>query len=106
MSQPASKSVVTVTIAGEEYTLRADATPDYTRECAEYVDRAVAEIRGQGGLVDAHKAVILSSLSLADQLFQARREAESLRREIASLTTKLASDIDAALASEDLAPRS
>jgi cell division protein ZapA len=106
VSEPGGKSVVTVAIAGEEYTLRADATADYTRECAAYVDRTVSEILGQGTLVEAHKAVILSALSLADQLFQARAELDLLRRELSRLASKLASDIDAAAQSEDLAPRS
>ena len=76
-------------IAGEEYTIRAEATPDYTRECAAFVDTG-AQIERQGALVEGHKAAILAALSLTDQLFQARAETEALRREIARLAEKLA----------------
>jgi cell division protein ZapA len=97
------KTVVTVVIAGDEYTIRSEATPDYTRECAEYVDRTLAQIQRQGTLVEAHKAAILAALSLTDQLFQARAEADALRREIARLASKLAGDIERKMSAEDLA---
>lgn len=97
------RSVVTVHIAGEEYTLRAHASPEYTRECAAYLDRAVSEILGQSMIVEPPKAVLLAALSLADQLFQARAEADALRSEFARLTAELAAQVDAA-AGNDLAP--
>lgn len=100
------KNVVTVEIAGEAYSIRTDATPDYTRECAAFVDRTITEIEGQTALVEAHKAAILAALSLADQLFQARAETASLRDEIARLAGKLAADIETRLAEQGLASRS
>lgn len=100
-----TRTVVTVEIAGEEYTIRTEATPDYTRECAAYVDAAIAQIERQGGLVEVHKAVILAALSLTDQLFQARAEVEELRSEMARLASDLASDIEAHLGPRDLAYR-
>lgn len=104
MSDRSSKTVVTVTIAGEEYTIRADATPDYTRECAEYVDRTISEIERQGGLIEAHKTAILAALALTDQLFQARAEADALRLEVARLAGGLAADVEARMQAADLDP--
>lgn len=98
-----SKTVITVTIAGEEYTIRTEATPEYTRECAAYVDRAIAQIERQGGLVEVQKAAILAALSLTDQLFQARSDVDALRREIARLASTLTSDIESRLTARDLA---
>ncbi|MBI4409594.1 MAG: cell division protein ZapA [Gemmatimonadetes bacterium] len=103
MSETQPKSVVTVTIAGDEYTIRAEATPEYTRECATLVDRTISEILKQGSLVEAHKVAILAALSLSDQLLQARSESEALRREVARLAGKLAGDIESVLGAEDLA---
>ncbi len=97
MSEQGSKTIVTVVIAGEEYKLRADATPDYTRDCAAYVDRTLSEILRQGPLVEGHKAAILAALSLTDQLFQARAETASLRAELARQAAALRSEIDAVL---------
>ncbi len=99
------KTVVTVEIAGEEYTIRAEATPDYTRECARYVDATIAQIERQGGLVEVQKAAILAALSLTDQLFQARAEVDALRRELARLARELTADIEARVDAHDLASR-
>lgn len=94
MSDPTPKTVVTVSIAGEEYAIRADATPEYTHECAKYVDRTLQQIQEQTTLVEAHKAAILAALSLADELFQARAEADALREEIAHLADQLTERIE------------
>lgn len=98
-----SKTVVNVQIAGEEYAIRADASPEYTRECAEYVDRTISMIESQSALVEAHKAAILAALSLADQLFQARAETEALREEIARLAGNLTTGIETRLEASGLA---
>jgi cell division protein ZapA len=91
------KTVVSVEIAGEEYTIRAEATPEYTRECAEYVDRAITDILAQGSLLQAHKAAILAALAITDQLFQARREADSLRENAVRSAERIISDIESRL---------
>lgn len=100
MTQP---NVVTVKIGGEEYALRTHASPEYTRECAEYVDRTVARILGQASIVEPHRAIVLAALSLADQLFEARAAADAQHAEIARLAGKLAADVEATLRASDLA---
>jgi cell division protein ZapA len=90
-------TLVSVEIAGEEYTIRAEATPEYTRECAEYVDRAITDIHAQGSLLQAHKAAILAALAITDQLFQARREADSLRENAVRSAERIISDIESRL---------
>lgn len=75
------RTVVTVVIGGEEYNIRAQASPEYTQECAAYVDRTLAEIMRQGSLVQVHKGAILAALALADELFQTRAELDALRAE-------------------------
>ena len=92
----AARSSVTVEIAGDEYTIRSDATPEHTRRCAELVDRTIREIGAQMS-VDAHKVAILAALSLADQLFQARGEAESLEEQADGFARRLRERIEARL---------
>jgi cell division protein ZapA len=87
------KAVVTVTIAGDEYTIRTDATADHTRECAAYVDRTVQEILAQSALVQPQKAVILAALALADQLLRTRNEGQATRQEAERLVSRLADDV-------------
>jgi cell division protein ZapA len=106
VSEAPQKTVVTVTIAGEQYTIRADATPEYTQRCAAYVDETIGEILVQGSLIQPHKAAILGALAITDQLFRAREEIEGMRAEMARLASGLAADIEARLASPDLAARS
>jgi cell division protein ZapA len=97
------RTVVTVTIAGEDYNIRAQASPEYTRECAAYVDRTLTEIMSQGSLIQAHKAAILAALALSDQLFQARRDLDSLRTELTRRADGITSEIEDRLQSADLA---
>jgi cell division protein ZapA len=103
VSAQESRAVITVTIAGEEYVIRTDATPEYTRDCADYLDRTIAGIQEKSKIIEAHKTAILAGLALTDQLFQARAETEALHREIARLADRLSADIERRLAAPDLA---
>ncbi|MGK7310930.1 MAG: cell division protein ZapA [Candidatus Longimicrobiales bacterium M2_2A_002] len=98
-----ARTVTRVEIAGEEYTIRSEATEEYTRECARYVNETIDEIMSRGRLVEAHKAAILAAMALADQLFQARETAEELRSTLAERTARLVTEIDEKLAGSDLA---
>ncbi len=103
MSDGTPRTPVTVVIGGEEFKLRSDATPEYTRDCAAFVDRTLAEVLEQVNLLEGHKAAILAALSITDQLFQARGELEMLRSEVVRLSAKLAAEIQGALGQEHLA---
>lgn len=103
MSQTPERTVVTVEIGGEEYSIRAQASPDYTRECAAYVDRTLSEIMRQGSLIQVHKGAILAALALADELFQARTELEELQAELTLRSDALTNEIETRLAGSDLA---
>lgn len=102
MSPSRERHVVTVQIAGEEYNIRAQASPEYTQECAQYVDRTLSEIMKQGSLIQAHKGAILAALALADELFRTRAELDTLRSELARRATTLSGQIEDSLASADL----
>jgi cell division protein ZapA len=91
------RSSVTVRIAGEEHTIRANAEPEYTRSCARYVDERIADLRSKGTLIETHKAAILAALSISDELFQAREELDRTRREMASRATNLARRLEVEL---------
>lgn len=97
MSETVPKSAVTVEIAGELYTIRSAASPDYVRECAAYVDHTLGEVNRQSSVVESQRALILAALSLADQLFQTRAEAEALRRHFGRLADILAATAEEAV---------
>lgn len=88
------RTVTRVEIAGDEYGIRSEASAEYTRECARYVNRTIDEIMSRGRLVEAHKAAILAAMALADQLFQARAETETLREALAEKSARLLAEIE------------
>lgn len=79
----AEKHAVKVTIGTEEFTVRSELPPEYTRQVASYFDAAFGRIRQSLPTVEAHKAAILAGLAITDELFQARQgdadQAERLR---------------------------
>lgn len=83
------KASVTVRIAGEEHTIRANAEPAYTKKCAKLVDDRIQQIRAQSRLIESHKAAILAALSIADEYFQARAEADRIREDVGTRTEKI-----------------
>jgi cell division protein ZapA len=84
-----TKNAVRVFIGGEEYTVRSELPPEYTREVAAYLDAALKRVRDSLPMVESHKAAILAALSITDELFQARRG----DREVADRLSALADDL-------------
>jgi len=84
----AKKHAVRVMIGGEEYTVRSDLTPEYTREVAAYVDQALKKVLSQGPLVETHKAAILAALDITNELFLSRKG----EREVAARLVALSDD--------------
>jgi cell division protein ZapA len=91
--------VVTVTIAGEEYTLRAMATPEHALRCAALVDESVRQVLSQSALLQPQKAAILAALALADQLLQLQDELTHASGE-ASFPGRPAADLEQRLGEE------
>lgn len=83
------KTVVKVTIGGDEYTLKSDRTTEYTRAVAEYVDNALKEVLASGSIVEAHKAAILAALAITDELFAERKAASDMTDRLSELSTDL-----------------
>jgi cell division protein ZapA (FtsZ GTPase activity inhibitor) len=85
----AEKHAVKVTIGGEEFTVRSELPPEYTREVAAHFNDALTRIRESLPTVEAHKAAILAGLAVTDELFQARQgdaeQADQLRELAESL---------------------
>jgi cell division protein ZapA len=97
------RTVTRVEIAGEEYTIRSEASEEYTLECARHVNETIDQIMSRGSLVEVHKAAILAAMALADQLFQCRDEKASLHRHVGRDSARMLEEIDTGLAAPDLA---
>lgn len=85
-----TKNAVRVFIGGEEYTVRSEVPPEYTREVAAYLDAALKRVRDSLPMVESHKAAILAGLAITDELFQARRGDQEMAARLSSMADELA----------------
>ena len=91
----AKKNSVRVRILGEEYTVRTDASPERTREVAQYFDRAVRQVLTTGHVAETQRAAILAGLQIAGELFEARDAAEELTSCLKALAHDVRQVVDA-----------
>ncbi|HET7586113.1 MAG TPA: cell division protein ZapA [Gemmatimonadaceae bacterium] len=84
-----TKSSVKVTIDGDEYTIRSDASPDHTRSVADYVDRAIRTVLQGSPSVDGRKAAILAALQITDELFRTRASSTELATAMSALSADI-----------------
>jgi len=75
------KNRITVTVAGQSYTLLAAEDQSYVEKVASHVDSSIKALRdsGQTSLLDA---AVLTALNLADEHYRDLETAENLRRQI------------------------
>ena len=90
MSETGPRTAIRVEIAGEEYTLRADADEAYTRRCAALVDERMRKVAKRGG-VSAKNAAIMAALALSDELL---RERARVGARLQGLTTSIEAELD------------
>jgi cell division protein ZapA len=83
------RSSVKVTIVGQELTIRSEASPEHTRQVAEYVDNAIRSIMNSGAVVETNRAAILAALQITDELFRARGAQRKLDESMQSLSAEV-----------------
>ena len=84
------KHAVKVTIVDEEYTVRSELEPDYTKQVAAHVDQAIRRVLHAGPMVETHKAAILAALAITDELFETRKQQAELAARLRSMSADLA----------------
>ncbi len=83
------KTSVKVTILGEEYGIRSEATAEHTRAVAQYVDQVIRRVMSSANIVESHKAAILAALQITDELFAARGERKQMADAIETLNDEV-----------------
>lgn len=83
------KHTTSVTILGETYTLRTEASPERTRAVAEHVDQLVRRLMESGAVVETHRAAVLAALQITDELFTARGELSEVNRGVRELSDEV-----------------
>lgn len=74
-----------LTILGQTLTLRSEASPEYLRRLAAYLEERVATLRGTG-VKDPMTALLLAALDITDELFRAR---ETRTRDVGEVGARL-----------------
>ena len=75
------KNRVTVTIAGQEYTLVATEDVAYVQRVADHVDAKVQEVL-EGARVSMVDGAVLAAVNIADEYFKEVETSENLRRQL------------------------
>lgn len=76
------KRAVSVQIAGQRYALRSDADDREVRRLAEFVDGKIKEVQKAARTPDTQSVAILAALQIAEELFEARRSREDLKKKV------------------------
>ncbi len=93
------KTLVRVTIFGEEYAIRSDKGAEYTRACAKHVDDLIQEAHVRGKVAEPHKAAILAAMQITDQMFRGRATQQGQSRLVAERLAGLRARVESALGS-------
>ena len=64
---------VEITLLGQTLTVRTEASPDYLRQLAAYLEERVGALI-RGGMKDPMAALTLAALDITDELFRARED--------------------------------
>ena len=111
------KSVITVNIFGNEYTIKGVAEPDYIMTLANYLNNKMAEVQEATGLKDVKKIAILAAINISDELFESKKsikeayvpneQLQAIRNKIESLIALTDKELpsDAQVASEEAAAK-
>ena len=91
------EQLVSVTIRGEQYTIRASEDPAYVQRVAQYIDAKLEEVVKGSPSLPSNKAVVLASLNIADELFKAKAERERSEAAVAARLGELADLLQAEL---------
>jgi len=67
------KSIITVNIFGNEYTIKGVAKPEYIISLANYLNTKMDEVQDATGLKDVKKIAILAGINISDELFECRK---------------------------------
>ncbi len=90
MSESGPRTAIQVEIAGEEYTLRAEADEEYARRCAALVDERMRKVAERGG-VSGKNAAIMAALDLSDELL---RERARIGERLQGLTARIEAELE------------
>jgi len=78
---------------GSSFSIRTDEDPRYLKELVSFVEEKVAMIESNMGSDEPLRSAILSSILIADELFQERKETEKAVETTGKLITLLDNEL-------------
>lgn len=73
---------IEVIILGQKYTIKGEASEDYIKQLAAFVDERLKEVYNASPGITPLKAAILASLNIADELHKLKESQENITRNI------------------------
>ena len=77
-AEPAAGGAVSVTVGGVKLSLKSDKDPRLVEEIAGYVNEKVGAVREMAPTAPLDKALMLASLTVAEELFEAQARVREL----------------------------
>ena len=88
------KRSVAITIAGQKYTIKSDATDAYVQALAGRVDAKIKEVQRGAKTAPPQAVAVLAALQLADELERERQRRTELRKRVRERTRALRQYLD------------
>jgi cell division protein ZapA len=79
---------IEVHIFGQTYVIKGDASPEYMKEIAQFVDAQLKEVYSHFPNITPLKAAILAALNIADELHKTKHECTHLTQGMRELEDK------------------
>ena len=76
------KRSISITIAGQRYTIKSDAEESYVHSLAELVDDKIRQVQKGAKAAPRDALAVLAALQIADELFRERNGRAELRRRV------------------------
>ncbi|NOX20471.1 MAG: cell division protein ZapA [Nitrospirae bacterium] len=80
---------VEVTILGQTYKIKGDASEEYIKEVAQYVEGKIKEVVEKSPGMAPLKAAILAAMNIADELKRTKQEQEIIAKDLESKAEQL-----------------
>ena len=80
---------VEINILGQTYKIKGDASEEYIKEVAQYVEGKIKEVLEKSPGMAPLKAAILAAMNIADELKKTRLEQEAIAKDIESKAEQL-----------------
>jgi len=88
---------VRVSIFGQSYNIKGDASPDYIQQLAEYLDEKMEDVSRNVSSSNSLQIAILAALNIADEYFQTRSMNSGIEGAVEEKTRELISLLDEGL---------